>query len=150
MAQHILENENKVIQALKNKLQELHQLNALLAKHIDAEMLKHLRVFKFEKNCLFVMVANGHWTTQLRFRIPELIVQLQNYPPLKNLSGIICKTRPNPSTHSSGSSRRATLLTPESAQSILNVAQVIKDPKLRNILERIAGHTCSSNKKDSG
>jgi hypothetical protein len=139
MTQHILQNDSKIICSLLAKVNFLRELNTLFSRYIDAEFAKHCQVVKYEKNCLFVLVPNGHWTTQLRFQIPDLMEKLKKHVELKNLNGIICKARPMVSLPSSKKvTRKVAPLKPETAQNILDTAQLIKDTRLRKILEKIA------------
>ncbi|MHB1948120.1 MAG: DUF721 domain-containing protein [Gammaproteobacteria bacterium] len=145
MTHHVLKHENKSLQGLMGQLNELQELNALLTEHLDPEIAKHCQVVKFEKNCLFVIVDNGNWATQLRFNIPDVMARLRQTTKLKNISGIICKTRPNPHlTKSSKVKKRVvTGLSADAAKQILETAKTIKDDKIRKMLEKIASHSDS-------
>ncbi len=140
MINHILKHDNKSLQLLRQTLDQLNEFNRLLAEYLDAESARHCKVVKFEKNCLFVMTTNGAWATQLRFQIPELMLQLKQHPLLSHLKGIICKTHPMVSHRYTVTSQRRKVkkLSLESANSILEAAKAIKDERLRKILERIA------------
>lgn len=142
MTHHILQNENKFILALRQKLHELKKFNGYLAELLDEEMKKNVQIIKFEKDCLFVLISNGHWATQFRFRIPTLMANLQKHPELKTLKGIICKTRPNLSKIKAEGAKRLSLrLSEKSAESFLQAAKNINDPRLKRILIKIAQNT---------
>lgn len=146
MSMHILEHDNKMLKSLVDHLHELQEFNVLLSQHLPTEIVKHCQVVKFEKNCLFVMVDNGHWATQLRFNIPDLMNSLREIPKLKNLNGIICKTRPQASVGRSShavKTRKVATMSPDTAADVLEIAKSIKDDKIRKILERIAGNSDS-------
>jgi hypothetical protein len=144
MANHILKNENKILQGLIGKLDELRRFNTLLTEHLnDTDIAKHCQVVKFdEKKCLIVIVDNGSWATQLRFHIPDLMTKLRKQQGLENLSGIICKTRPKASFNNPKSKNRSMKkISLETARTILDSAKTIKDKKLREIIEKIAKHS---------
>lgn len=145
MINHILKHDNKSLQLLRQTLEQLNEFNRLFAEYIDPELAKNCRVVKLEKNCLFVTTTNGAWTTQFRFQIPELMVQLKQHPLLNHLKGIICKTRPLLSHRHTVTSQRRKVkkLSVQSANSVIEAAKTIKDERLRKILERIAENVSS-------
>lgn len=142
MTNHVLNHENKALQSILGKVQELQHYNSLLEKYLDPEVAKNCKVVRFDKNCLFVLVENGNWATQLRFQVPDLMSKLRKYPELSNLSGVICKTRPSPTLLSSykTQSRTVSFLSHQTADSILKTAKTLTDIRLRKILEKIAGY----------
>lgn len=143
MPHHILKNENTILLGLLKKLEEIKQLNILLATHLEPELASHCHVVKLEKNCLFVITENGNWATRLRFHIPSLMKVLRSYTILENLNGIICKISPALTTYKTRTSihkQKPPFLTPQTAQNIQNSAKNISDLKLRGILEKIASH----------
>lgn len=143
MANHILNNDNKTIRNILDRLNDLKELNRLLSKYVDSETSKHCQIIKYEKNCLFVIVDNGNWATQLRFRIPDLMAKLRLHAGLENISGIICKTRPAAGLVKTPklTTRTVATLSAKTAESLLETAKTIKDPKLRAIIERIAKYS---------
>lgn len=143
MSIHVLKHENKILCSLMDHLKLLQEFNALLTEYLPPELAKHCQVVKYEKSCLFVMVDNGHWTTQLRFNIPDLMTHLRKTTNLHGLSGIICKTRPQQviGKTSKPKVKTITFMSPETATDIMEIAKSIKDEKIRKILERIAGRS---------
>ena len=141
MTNHILTHGTKVLDELISKANRLKHFNSLLAMHLEMEIAKHCQVAKFEDNCLFVLTDNGSWATQLRFHIPDLMVKLRKHPELAGLGGIICKTRPAKVVEKSLKGKRVvSALSVGTAETILENAKMIKDSKLREIMERIAGN----------
>ncbi len=143
MTKHILNNDSKILEAITARLNELKQLNFLFQQHVEHLLATHCQVAGIDKNCLMVIVDNGHWTTQLRFQIPTILSQLRLNAQLKNLKGIICKTRPDYSTadsRQSKQSRKMARISQQTANIILSTAQTIDDAKLRGIMEKIAGN----------
>lgn len=142
MTNHVLKHHNKALQSILLKVEQLRELNQLFAQHLPAETIKHCEIVKFEKNCLFVLVDSGNWTTQLRFQIPELMEKLRKHPSLAQLNGIICKTRPH---HSLSKIQKPPIrtvkrLSNQSSEAILAIAQKINDKNLQTILTKIACH----------
>jgi hypothetical protein len=142
MANHILENNNQILNGLFHKLRNIRHLHSLLVAHLEPYLAEQCRVIKFEKNCLFVMTENGSWATRLRFQIPQLMAALRTHPELENLAGIICKIKPafTNETLTAAKKRPVAKLSQKTSESILNAAKSITDEKLRRVLERIASH----------
>lgn len=139
MPTHILVNDSKILQTIIKKVDELNYFYSLLSKQLDPLIARHCQVTKFEKNCLFILVDNGSWATQLRFQIPDLMAKLRAYPELEKLGGIICKIRPPLNSKSSPAKKRTlTSLTRETAEAMLETAKSVQDSRIRKILEKIA------------
>ncbi len=140
MSNHILKHQNKILQNIMNKIDELKNLNQIFAENLEPHIVKHCEVVKFEKNCLFVIVENGNWTTQLRFQIPDLIKKLQKHVELQNLNGIICKTRPHHTLGKAEKPRKKMMarLSQETAEHLIATAKLIQDENLKKKLEKIA------------
>lgn len=94
MATHILKQDSRLLQNLLIKLEELKKFNNLFSQHLESPLAQHCHVVRYEKNCLIVLVDNATWGTQLRFRIPDVIKQLHQYPVFENLQAICSKIRP--------------------------------------------------------
>lgn len=145
MTKHILNNDSKTLQTLLSQLKELKQFNDLLNQHLEPSLAQHCQAVRIDKDCLIVIVDNGHWATQLRFQIPRLLAQLRNSSPLQNLKGIICKVRPEYTSHPRNKKpRKVATVSDQTAENILTTAQMIKDDSLRDILEKIAKHLRTS------
>ncbi len=141
MPNHILKQDNKALQTLLGRVNQLKEWNRLFAEYLEPEIAKHCEIVNYEKNCFIVIVENGSYATQLRFQIPDLMAKLKQHPQWVKLSGIICKTRPKHTLASNSRSRTKTYLTQKTAKSILDSAQSVKDEKIRTRLQKIAGYT---------
>lgn len=139
---HALKQESKLLQHILSKLDVLQKYHQFLTRYLEPEVAKHCEVAKFDKNCLIVIVDNGNWATQLRFQIPELLVNLRRHPGLENLSGIVCKTRPKvePGARPGKKSVRMAKLTAATAENIGRTAESITHGGLRAVLKKIAGN----------
>ena len=142
MTKHILNNDSKTLQTLLGQLKELQQLSGLFSQNLEPSLAQHCQVSRIDKGCLIVMVDNGHWATQLRFQIPQLLAKLRASPSLQDLKGIICKVRPEYAPHPQNRKkpRKTASISEKTAENILTTAQSIQDHTLREILEKIASH----------
>lgn len=143
MTNHILKQDSQTLLSILAKVNELKQFKEIILLYLEPALSEHCQIIKFEKNCLFVLVENGHWATQLRFQIPSLLPQLKSHDTLKNINGIICKTRPDTlSKYKSKktTSRKVNPISPHTAQIILDNTKQIKHEKLKTIFEKIVRH----------
>jgi hypothetical protein len=140
MTNHILKNEGKALLHLFQKLDQLKELNRIFAQYAEPGIVAHCKIANLQNNCLIVIVDNGNWATQLRFHIPNLIVQMRQHTVLQNLKAICCKTRPDPALVKPQKKRQRSMvrISASTATLIEQSAEGISDTKLRNILERIA------------
>lgn len=143
MTYHILKSEGKTLAEIYSRLESLKKLQALFAQYVDPLVAKHCSPTLIEKDCLILIADNGHWATQMRFHIPDLLANLRKHPELCALKSIQCKTRPNPleSLRKKMIKRKMKKISYLTAQEILKNASNIQDEKLRKILEKIASRT---------
>lgn len=143
MTNHILKHENKSILNILAHIQQLQELNSIMARYLPPDVANHCKVVKLDRDCLIVLTENGNWATQLRFQIPELLQQLRQHPLLAKLSGICCKTRPShyPSALNRIPTHSVAPLSQKASSFLLETAKTIGDERLRKIMEKIGNRT---------
>jgi len=129
--------------AILRKAKLLNEINEQLAKYLPPEIMAYCQAANIIDNKLIILTANGSLATQIRLRTPTLLEQFKADPLLKNFKEIQPKVKRETSTRPSRQKPKEKLapLTPETAQMVYDIAQSISDPKLREILERIAKRT---------
>lgn len=138
-----LECDSRDLHFLFSKIKKLDSLNQKISPLLDPAMRKFVQVGNFANNTLILIVANGSIAMQLRFQTTKLIAQFQQDAALRVIKHIECKVRPPiPSplearvSHSPANPPLA--LSPKTAHIIHEIADGIKDEKVREILHRIA------------
>ncbi len=90
-ATSFLRHDSTVLQTLFTQLEQLRQLNSILADHIDPSLVNHCLITSLENGCLMLATESAIWGTHIRFQVPHLIAKLQSYPQFKTLRTIHCK-----------------------------------------------------------
>lgn len=140
----LLTTSEKDFQAIFAKVKLLAELNQyVLAQLSNPTLAKYCQVANFQQNRLVLLVANASIATQLHYELPELTRKLRSLPALAKLESIQCKVRPSyapPMARSFASkSRPMDALSPEVAHAVQEMSEMISDPKLREVMLRIAG-----------
>lgn len=139
-----LTSANKALNPLLIKLNQLNQWNQWLKESlIDTTLTKHCYIVNLDKTVLIVIADSAHWSTRLKFHIPDLLKKLKYYPGLENIRGICCKIQPAYHIRTKNKSRRIALLSEKTSAIINESIQKISDKNLKKILEKIALH-CNS------
>lgn len=137
---NILQNEHKVLQPLFVKLKRLEELEQILKTHIDPKFVNHCRIASFSEGMLVLMTESALWATHIRFAVPELLKKLRHHESFQSLTQI--QTKILPAKHyrlvASSSSRKASRLSTQTAEIVLEIANHIQYDKLRNIMQKIA------------
>lgn len=130
------------LQPILAKVQELDKLNQKILPFLEPNIVKYCQIANLIGNKLVIIVANGSVATQLRFQTTDLLRHFKQDPILKNILEIQCKVRP-PESPVGGRRTPRTLpkmqsLSPETANMVSDMAESLEDPKLRDIMRRIA------------
>lgn len=143
-AHRFLEGKSQNLGPLFAKAKELQALNQKIAAYLSPEIAHYCQVANQMGNKLTLIVANGSIATQLRFQAIDIIRKFHSSadPALQKIQTIQCKVYPDiamtPLQTRSRAKRKVQPLSPETAQIIHDMAESIQDPKLKEIMERIA------------
>ncbi|SRR5579883_131859 len=135
--------QNEELQFVLAKAKKLAELNQKIATYLDPHLRLHCQVANLERGRLVLLAANGAAATYLRFQSAELLKQFQQDPALQSIREIHCIVRP-PLTSAATPGTQMKPLSPQAAQSVKEIAQSLDDPRLRKIMEKIAGHVAGS------
>lgn len=131
--------EAKPLKALFHQTQRLDHLQRLMESQLQPAARAHCRVASWREGCLLLIVTDGHWATRLRYQQRRLLRQLQTLEEFATLAKIQLKVQP-PTVERSGTSQPMTL-SDSAAENIQATAEGVRDPRLREALERLARHT---------
>jgi hypothetical protein len=126
--------------SLANSLEHaerLHRLDAILAKHLPPDIIRHCRAGNQRGNTLVVHASSPAWAAKIRFLVPQLLRALQQENRLSRLQRIEVRIQPeNPAvTPAPG---RAASISDTSRQHLQAMASTVRDPRLRDALKRLA------------
>ena len=135
-----LKQDSKTLGSLLGKLQQLNQWNTWVSDCLEEKILaEHCKIVGIDRGALIVVADSPHFVTRFRFFIPGLLAKLRTYPELAGLKAICCKVRPNYMATKKPQGRQIAM-PEEGAKTLREAAEKIADPKLKEVLERLANH----------
>lgn len=142
-ANAFLPHRSEELESIFAKVQKLEELNKALISFLDPTIQEYCQAANLIGHKLVVLVANGSIATQLRFQSADLIKKFRQHSLLAGVDEIQCKVRPPlaPSARATPRPRGKKMqpLSAETAEIVREMAETISDPKLKEIMERIAG-----------
>lgn len=133
-----LDNE-KSVSALWHKLKKMEQLHAVVSPYLDKNIREYCKATSFINGKLTIIAANSSIATQLHFQSTDLVRKLKHEEIFKGLQTIHCKIQvQTPRTSRASSKKKIKPLSAKSADIISEIADGIEDPKLREIMRRLA------------
>lgn len=145
-ANSYLKAESHDLRLVFAKIRELTILNEKVAQYLDPSVVKYCQVANVVGPKLVLLAANGSIATQLRFQLPDLLKKLKAdpHPTLQKIQDIQCKVHPTflPNRQPVVSKNKQPMQkpSPETARMMHELAESIDDPKLKEVMRRIAGH----------
>lgn len=131
------------LQAIHAKIKMLQGLSRKVLIHLDPSVAKYCQVANLTNGKLILIVANGSIAMQIRFQTDDLLRKMNQDNSLRHIKEIECKVRPPQMKQSprlqATPSKYMAVLSAETAEVVKSIAASIEDPKLREIMERIAG-----------
>jgi len=136
--------ENNSMKGLMHKVSLIAKWNDILSLCLenDQNIMRHCHAIKIEKNSLIVVAESPHWVSKLKYKIPELLPKVKAHKELENIKAITCKSLPY-TAHKKikkTPSREPLKISSKTADDISEIAETIKDKKLKAILKKIASY----------
>ena len=129
---------HSTLKGLYAKARAVERLQVLIETLMEPAAREHCRVASLRDGVLRLMVTDSHWATRLRYQQKRLVRQLQAYTEFATLTKIHCKVQP-PSVKKAPP-RRKMRQSSVAALSLRETAEQIKDPVLKEALQRLAAH----------
>tara|TARA_R110000868_G_scaffold208515_5_gene457988 strand:+ start:2054 stop:2530 length:477 start_codon:yes stop_codon:yes gene_type:complete len=129
-----------------SKVKAIQTLNRTIIPLLEPRLQKYCQVANLANGVLVLLTANGSVATELRYATPDLLRKLRESLALKHIREIQCKVRPpTPAVdvERGGTRKQAekkTMLSTETSETLLAMAETIEDPELRATMQRIAAH----------
>ncbi|RDI44786.1 DciA family protein [Aquicella lusitana] len=141
------DTSNHNLQSLLNKVKVLKALEEKIAVYLDPALRAFCQVANYSNRRLVILAANGSVATQLRFQAMDLLRKFKQDPALQEIQEIHCKVLPSLSQPASPPAKQSAAKMPplstETASIVREIASSLDDPKLREVMERIADRTAS-------
>lgn len=140
-----LQPSHKDLQTVLSKVKAIETLNDTLKPLLDPVLQTCCRVANLTNGVLVILTTNSSAATQLRLQTGDIVKNLRKNAALKHIREIQVKVWPfkpvdverGPVTKKTG---KAVQLSPETAQTLLAMAETIEDENLREIMRKISRH----------
>lgn len=142
----LLKPNLKELQTILSKIRAIGLLNETVKNLLPSHLQKYCQVANLSNGILVMLTANGSAASELKNHFAPLLHQLHQTPNLRHIREIEVKVRPTSTPvgvhrgKGSKSPSKPAKLTPAAASAVAAVAETIEDPKLREIMEKIAKH----------
>jgi hypothetical protein len=141
-ALNFLDSPHRDLGAIFSKVKRLKEINRAVMKYLDANIAPYCQVANKMNKKLTLITANGSVATQLRFQAPDLLRAFKQDPDLNDIIEIQCKVQPlNEPSEPAVKKRKVKPLSQDAAKAIRETAEAIEDPRLKEIMLRIAKNT---------
>lgn len=133
------------LQTLLAKVQEIQKINNAFRPILEPHLQDYVYVVNKVADRLVVMAANNAVAMQLRFQTPDILRKLKQSSALNKICYLHVKIAPSlagsavPSRHEH-TLQKMPLLSLNAAQAVMDIAKSLDDPKLGEIMARIASH----------
>lgn len=136
----LLSSPNRGLSAIYTKVKRLKEIEEALQKYLPKALKHQCQVANKSLGKLVLISKNGAIATELRFFVPDLLRKCERDPQLNDIKQIECKVQPVETPPANTDKKKLQLLSPATAQMVLEIADTMDDPKLKNSLQRIAKH----------
>jgi hypothetical protein len=140
-ADTFIEHDERDLRLIFTKIKLLKDLNQKVLAYLDTNSAPYCQVANIAMGKLTLIAANGAIATQIRFQSNDLLRKFRSNPGLKHITSIECKVRPEQPLSPRLTSDKPEVmpaLSAETAEIVKTMADTIEDPKLKEIMERIA------------
>lgn len=87
----IMSQDHTSLQFILTKVKLLAELDLFLKQVLEPNLATQCQVANLNSDTLVIITKNAAIATTLRFKVPDLLPQLQQHPALKNIYHIRCK-----------------------------------------------------------
>jgi hypothetical protein len=133
------QTDNQDLQFILAKVRKLGEINKKVLAVIDPSISRFCQVANISGNKMIVLVKNSSAATQLRFLVPDVLKKLQQDAGLRHIKDIQIKMGvPDGRVEMGGSGVKKQVMSKETGEIVKGIADSLEDPKLREIMQRIA------------
>lgn len=130
---------NQDLQFIFAKVRKLGEINKKVLALIEPSIARFCQVANMSGSKMIILAMNSSAATQLRFQTPDILKRLQKDPLLKHIKEIQIKMgMPEGQAKADGGKQNKPTLTAETGQMMRELADSLEDPKLKEIMRKIA------------
>ena len=127
------------LQDLLAKAQQLSDMNRALHQHIGVPLQSHCQIADMTSDTVVLHADSPAWSSRLRYRVPDVLEFLQQYPWLQDAPRVQIRVRPPDRDIPSKAEKRLTL-SAAASELIQSAAYATSDGDLREALLRLSRH----------
>lgn len=139
------QSRHQDLQPIFAKVKLLTEIHQQLTAYLDPYLASQCQTANLVNNKLVLITVNASIATQLRYQSVELLKRLQENALLKHIQHIEIKVRP--ALHAAAlrqdTLKKMPLLSSATAAIVREIAETVADPRLKEIIKRIAKRTKS-------
>ncbi len=106
---------------------------------VGVEIATHSHPVRMEGQCLLVHADSSLWSNQIRYRYPDFVQRLRQFPELRKITELRVRVVPsNPAPGPEKATHARPNLSSDASEVIAGVAKGIKDDSLRAALIRLS------------
>lgn len=132
----LIQQPSELLHHIVTKSQCLIHLTNLLHQSLEENVAKHCKVANFREETLVLEIDSAAWATQIRYRIPELLMKLRQKNEFNDLKKIEYYIQLLATPHAQSKSTRG--LSASSAAVLLETAETLPETDLKQALLRLA------------
>jgi hypothetical protein len=127
------------LKQLTDRARRLHALNQRLLHHLPATLACHVSLATVRDGCLVLQADGAAWSSELRYRAPEILAALRADPEFAEVRSIRVRNVKEVSARSHPAAPAARL-GPRAAEALASQAAATRDDALSAALRRLARH----------
>jgi len=126
------------VHVLWHKLKRVEQLNQVVNKYLDKHLQPYCKATSFVGGKLTLVAANSSIASQLHFQSAELLRLLKQEELLRGINTVNCKVQTSRVRPARVRTNTLKPISKNSAKIIMDIAESIEDPKLREAMKKLA------------
>ena len=135
-----LMTSNKRLCQLVNNNRHFQKIESHLLQALPVFLVAHAGLLAYENGILVIRVDNSNWAGKIRFYLPQLTRELKNTTYFKGLRLIKVKVSPRYAAEVKTRKAKRRFLPVNAKKSLLETAESIQDPSLKEALISLARH----------
>ncbi len=135
-----LATSNKRLCELLNNNRLFKKIETSLHQALPVYLVAHTGLLSYENGVLLIRVDNSNWAGKIRFSMPQITSDLRKTHYFNGLKHIKIKIKPRYVAKIKTGKVKRKALTDNAKKSLLETADLIQDPLLKEALSKLARH----------
>ena len=133
-----LATSNKRLCQLLSNNRDFQKIETSLHQALPVYLVAHTGLLSYENGILLIRVDNSNWAGKIRFSLPQITSDLRKSHYFKGLNSIKIKISPRYVAEIKTRKVKRRALTDNAKKSLLETADLIQDPSLKEAISKLA------------